>query len=204
MYYIKGTCDADRAAIRFVPRTLLPQSAFLHGPHDLLHGHTLEVALAGGRLLTEDVAPAGVLGHGLGCAEVNNIFLGGGFSGGLLAQQNRLACGVIANLRAQQFADGADGQIVGFASRRVGVEDGAGDFLPVGGGDVLARRDFLRPVHGDVGEVVAHLAGGRQDSGQAEGRARAAKKPPVKDAILFFMSFFFGGKGMPSPLRSAA
>ena len=120
----------------------------------------------------------------------------------LLPQQNRLACGVIPDLHPQQLADGADGEIVGLAAGFVGVEDGAGDLLSVGGGDVLARRDFLRSVQGHIGKVIAHLAGGGQGGGQAGAQGQGGKKTAGKGRNSFFhddLPFFFRREGERPP-----
>ena len=130
----------------------------------------------------------GVFGHRRWGTEVDHIPAAIGRLRGLLPQQDRPACGVIPNLHPQQLADGADGKIVGLAAGFVGVEDGAGDLLSVGGGDVLARRDFLRSVQGHIGKVIAHRARGSQGGGQAggQGQSRGESANKCTDAFVFF------------------
>ena len=107
---------------------------------------------------------------------------GGRRSGGngLLPQQHGAGGGVVAHLHPQQLADGPDGQVVGLAASLIHIEDGAGDPLAVGGGDVAAGGDLRLPVQGHPGEVEAHLAGGRQGGGgqdrQRQRRGRACQK----------------------------
>lgn len=109
-----------------------------------------------------------------------------GFSGrcggrhSLLSQQHGAGGGVVAHLHPQQLADGPDGQVVGLAARLVHIEDGAGDLLTVGRGDVAAGSDLHLPVQGHPGEVELHLSGGRQGGGdqgrQGQGRCGAGQK----------------------------
>ena len=121
------------------------------------------------------------------------------FSYRLLPQEDRLGGGIIPDLHLQQLADGADRKVVGLAAGFVGVEDGAGDFLAVGGGDVLARCDFLRSVQGHIGKVIAHRAGGGQGGGEAgaQGQSRGA---PLS---LFVLTGFGRIPAAERPLTSA-
>ena len=99
---------------------------------------------------------------------------------GLLSQQHGAGGGVVAHLHPQQLADGPDGQVVGLAARLVHIEDGAGDLLTVGGGDVAAGGDLHFPVQGHPGKVELHLTRGRQGGGgqgrQGQGRCGAGQK----------------------------
>ena len=104
----------------------------------------------------------------------------------LAAQKDGLSGGVVANLHSQQLADGPDGQVVGLASSGIGKEDGAGDLLPIGGGDVLPGGDLRLCVQGDVDEVIAHLAAGRQGGGAQGQQQHRRGKSSKKRWYLFF------------------
>ena len=74
-----------------------------------------------------------------------------------LADIRRLSGGVIAHLHPQQLADGPQGQVVGPAAGGIGVEDGGGDLLSVGGRDSAPGGDFCLPVHRHAADVERDL-----------------------------------------------
>ena len=110
------------------------------------------------------------------------------------------------DVHVQQLADGPDGQVVGLAALGVGIEDRAGDLLPVGHGDIAARRDLGLPVEGDAGEVEAHLAGGRQRAGpqgqHQKRRTDARQESVLSHGIRPFFHSGVGGGSLPRFLLS--
>ena len=123
----------------------------------------------------------------------------------LLAQQDGFRGGVIADLHPQQFADGPDGQIVGLAAGGVGVEDGGGNLLAVGGSDGGSSGKLCLPVQGHVCEAKRHLAAVSQGCGaQGQGgqRGQASRQEPRKSFFHQDHPFCFCGTGIPSPFAS--